>query len=76
MPHIFKVECYRRHAERGKAKRGDVVYLKSRTDVPMTVLKPPAVNSAAGKCGSVDVTYLKADGEPHNATFAAEQLSL
>lgn len=76
MPHIFKVECYRRHVEMDKAKIGDVVYLKARPDVPMSVCARPTYNSASGTMGHIKCRWLKPDGTPEMAEFIAQELSL
>lgn len=77
MPHLFKVECYQKHHERGKAQVGDVVYLKSRPDVPMTVMfADPHSNYRAGHTPSIKVRYLGPDLVPIVAEFKAKELSL
>lgn len=47
MPHVFQIKCYRKHLAAGKAEVGDTVYLKSRPDVPMTVVSLPYWNQTA-----------------------------
>ena len=77
MPHKFVIQCYEVHHLKGKASIGDVVYLKSRPDVPMHVVyADPCCNRTAGKKAIVEVRYLGPDLLPIRAEFKAEELSL
>lgn len=76
MPHLFKVECYRHHVEMDRAKVGDVVYLKARPDVPMSVCVRPTYNRAADRMPAIKCRWLKPDGTPEVAEFFAQELSL
>lgn len=76
MPHIFKVDCYQKAIENSRAKIGDTVYLKSRTDIPMTVKSMPICNWAAGHKPKVVATWLHIDGTILEHTFDAFELSL
>lgn len=77
MPHTFKVNCYAKHHRAGEARVGDVVYLKSRPDVPMTVsFADPHNNYSAGHTPTIKVLYLGPDMHPIRAEFKAAELSL
>lgn len=77
MPHKFVVQCYEAHHLKGKAAVGDVVYLKSRPDLPMhVVFADPHCNRTAGHKATVKVRYLGPDMQPITAEFKAEELSL
>jgi hypothetical protein len=76
MPHMFIVECYEKRHIAKKAEVGDVVYLKSRPDVPMHVVyTDPNCNWAAGHKPMIKVRYLGPDMQPITAEFKAQELS-
>ena len=76
MPHEFKVKCYRDVVWNSKAKRGDVVFLKSRPDSPMSVCVVPRTNHAANTMDQVKTQWMRPDGAMETGEFFAEQLSL
>ena len=76
MPHIFKVMCYDKQIRDSKAKVGDTVYLKSRTDLPMTVHNLPRCNTAAGHARQAGVVYINTDGRVIEQIFDAILLTL
>lgn len=76
MPHIFKVMCYDKQIRESKAKVGDTVFLKSRTDLPMTVSDLPRCNTAAGHNRQAGVVYINADGLVITQVFDAVLLTL
>lgn len=80
MPHIpatFKVKCYEAYHLSGNAKIGDVVYLKSRPDIPMHVVNAdPHCNRTAGHKATIKVRWLDDGQEVRVGEFKAEELSL
>lgn len=77
MPHKFVVQCYEKHHLLRRAKIGDVVYLKSRPDLPMHVIyADPHCNRASGRTPDIKVRYLGPDMQPITAEFKAAELSL
>jgi hypothetical protein len=77
MPHKFIIQCYEAHHLKGRASIGDVVYLKSRVDLPMHVVYPDLnCNRAAGHKATIKVRYLGLDMQPITAEFKAEELTL
>lgn len=76
MPHEFKVKCYMDVAWNGRAKVGDVVYLKARPDIPMSVCVVPHVNTAADKIGTVKVRWMTPNLTVEIGEFFADELSL
>ena len=74
MPHIFKVKCYRDMVQNGRARIGDVVYLKARPDVPMSVCVLPPSYSTSGHI--VKVRWMKPDGTIEMGEFFSNELSM
>lgn len=77
MPHKFVIQCYESHHLKNRARIGDVVFLKSRPDIPMHVVHAdPHCNRTSGHKATIKVRYLGPDLHPILAEFKAEELSL